>query len=269
MFDSIENFKPTDTYYIKVDMQAVYTYTTESGMEFYHPNNAGDTYQNKPFHGELVAAPKGSKIPIGATVYLNYLASESLFKIGDENYYVVKKDMLVAYDVEGERKAYESILISVIEEDNESKLTFDLSEDEHMDAVINGSQKAKKPTTCAEVIVADNEWLEKNYGFTVEPGDILEYEKSLDWGYIVNRTEHFYIKWANRIIRKNDEMVNRYNEIVPISKYIERNGLVLLNTERFTVVVDGEFKGKKILPEVRRIETKKYIKSDFIYGHLE
>ena len=81
MFDSIENFKPTDTYYIKVDMQAVYTYTTESGMEFYHPNNAGDTYQNKPFHGELVAAPKGSKIPIGATVYLNYLASESLFKI--------------------------------------------------------------------------------------------------------------------------------------------------------------------------------------------
>jgi hypothetical protein len=34
-------------------------------------------------------------------------------------------------------------------------------------------------------------------------------------------------------------------------------------------VVDGEFKGKKILPEIRRIETKKYIKSDFIYGHLE
>lgn len=269
MFDSIEQFKPTDTYYIKVDLQAVYTYTTESGMEFYHPDNAGDTYQNKPFHGELVAAPKGSKIPIGATVYVNYLASESLFKIGGDDYYVVKKDMLVAYDVEGERKAYESVLISVVEENDDSKLTFDLSEDELMDAVINGSQKAKKPTTCAEVIVADNEWLEKNYGFTVEPGDILEYESGLDWGYIVNRTEYFYIKWADRIIRKNDEMVNRYNEIIPIPKQIERNGIIMPNTERFTVVVDGEFKGKKILPETRRIETKKYIKSDFIYGHLE
>lgn len=269
MFDSIEKFKPTDTYYIKVDMQAVYTYTTESGMEFYHPDNAGDVYQNKPFHGELVAAPKGSKIPIGSTIYLNYLACESLVKIGGDDYYIVKKDMLVAYDVGGERKAYESILISVIEEDGDSKLTLDLSEDEFVDAIINGSQKEKKPTTCAEVIAADNEWLEKNYEFTVEPGDILEYEKGLDWGYIVNRTEYFYIKWADRIIRKNDEMVNRYNEIIPIAKQIERNGLILPNTERFTVVVDGEFKGKKILPETRRIETKKYIKSDFIYGHLE
>jgi len=251
-----------------VDLMGVYTYKTESGMEFYHPDNAGDNYQNKPFHGELIAAPQKSIIPIGATVYLNYLASDTLVRTEEGDYYVVKKDMIVAYEVEGVKCAFESVLIEV-EKKKESKLILDFSEDEEVDAVINGSQRATPPTTKAKVLAADVPWMENNYNFTLSEGDIIEYEGGLDWGYIVNRTEHHYIKWADRIIRKNGEMVNRYNEIVPIPKYINKNGFVTLNQERFTEVVEGEFKGKRVLPEMRKVETGKYIKSPFIYGHIE
>jgi len=270
MFDSIENFTPTDTYFVKVDMEAVHTYTTEGGMEFYHPHNAGDMYQNKPMHGELTNAPKNATIPIGSTVYLNYLASESFIKIGGDEYYIIKEGMIVAYDVDGERKAYKSVLLTPIKEDDDSNIIVDLSEDELMDAVMNGGdKKTNKYTTCGEVIDADNEWLEKEFDFTLSAGDIIEYESALDWEYIVNRTSYYYIQWANRIIRKGDEIINTYNEILPIPKYIEKNGLIIQNTGRFTPVVDGQFKGKKVLPETKNIDMGKYIKSEFIYGHLE
>lgn len=268
MLDSIKDFKPTDTYFVKVDMQSIHTYTTESGMEFYHPKAEGDMYQNKPMLGELVLAPEGCKIPIGSTVYMNYLASDTQAKIGQEDYYIIKDNLIVAYDVDGERKAYQSILISVFEEEKE-KIILDLSEDEFMDAIHNGSDKQAKPTSSAEVLDCDNEWLERVYGFTLNKGDIIEYEKNLDWSFIVNWKNYHYIQWADKIIHCNNKLINRYNEIIPIPKHIVRAGLLLPNLERFTMAVDGEFKGKKILPEMRRIELNKYIKSDFIYGHLD
>lgn len=268
MIKSLKDYKPTDTYYIKVDLMSVYTYTTESGMEFYHPDNAGDTYQNKPFHGELITAPKNSRIPVGATVYLNYLASDTLVRTEEGDYYVVKKDMIVAYEVDNVVYAFESVLINV-EKVKKEKLVFDTSVDELVDATMNGSQRKSPPTTKAEVIAADLEWMKSNYNFTLEPGDVIEYEAGLDWGYFVNRKEKYYIKWADRIIKKNNQLVNRYNEIVPIPKYKEVYGVVVTNDQRFTKVVDGEFSGKDVLPDTRKIETGKYLKSQFIYGHLE
>lgn len=270
MIDSIENYKPTDTYFIKVDLDAPKVQVTDSGIKLYYPDLEGNTYQNKPMDGELITAPKGSKIPLNSTVYMNYLASESLVKIGDDDYYVIKDDLIVAYDAGEGRKAYKSILVSPRVEEDDSKLILDTSEDELISAVINGSEGLRKsPITFGEVIDADKEWMQESYGFTLEEGDVIEYESALDWEYVVNRKTNYYIKWGDRIIRKDGEIVNDYNEIIPIPKQITKFGLVSPNTERFTPVVDGKFKGKKVLPDMKRVENGKYIKSPYLFGHLE
>ena len=103
----------------------------------------------------------------------------------------------------------------------------------------------------------------------VKVGDTIEYPKDLDWEFIVNRTVYFYIKWTHQIIRVNGELVNDYNEIVPQPANIEKFGLILPNTERFNECIEGKFEGKRILPDRKRIELSKYIKSQFIFGHLE
>lgn len=263
MIKNLKNFVPTNAYFVKVDMHSPKTFVTESGFEFYHPDNEGDIYQNKPFHGVLTNAPKGSTIPVGETVYMHYQSFDTATKIDGEWYYIIKDDAILGYGDINDIKAYKNIIVEPIkEEGKKSKVTLDLSADGLIDAVA-GKAIPKSFTSKAKVIAVSDE-----IDF-VSAGDIIEYPKDLDWEFIVNRTIYFYIKWTHQIIRVNGELVNDYNEIIPQPKHIEKFGLILPNEERFNECVEGFFKGKKILVDRKRIELDKYIKFQFIFGHLE
>ena len=263
MLKDLKNFLPTNAYFVKVDMEAPKTYTTENGFEFYHPDNEGDIYQNKPFHGVLCNAPKNCIIPIGETVYMHYQSFDTATKIDGEWYYIIKDDAILGYGDINSIQAYKNILVEPIKEEvDKSKISVDVSVDELVNAVA-ASNKPKAFTSKAVVLSVSPE-----IDF-VKVGDTIEYPKDLDWEFIVNRTVYFYIKWTHQIIRVNGELVNDYNEIVPQPANIEKFGLILPNTERFNECIEGKFEGKRILPDRKRIELSKYIKSQFIFGHLE
>jgi hypothetical protein len=262
-----EKYKSYRYFYLEVDFAANREMKTDGGLNLYMPDDEGDVYKSKPFHGKLVCAPQNSKIPLGESVYVMYQAIDTLARFDGKSYYIVTEDMIIGWGEPDNINAYKCVLIDV-EKKEDKKLDFDLSEDNLIDAVINGSQKKKEPTSRATVISADNDWLESERGFTLEKGDVIDYEGGLDWEFFVNRKVRYFIKWTDRIVKRNGEMVNRYNEVKPKEKYKTVNGIVLPNNEQTYETVDGEFKGKRIFIEEKRLELGKYIKSDYIHGHI-
>lgn len=268
MLESVENFTPMNAYFVRVDFDSTKTYTTEGGMTFYHPDNEGDSYQNKPFHGIIDALPATSKLKKGDTVYMNYQCSDTATKFKDTWYYIINDQDIVAKNLDGVHVAYKSVLVEPNKVEKEKIIT-EYSESLLYDAIIHGKKEDTLHTTSAVVIDCDNEWLELELGFKLNKGDIIEYQKNLDWGYFVNRTEKFYIKWPQYIIRVNGELVNNYIQIEPKEQYIVKNNLSIPNPERFHKCVDGKFAGKMVLVEDKNIQIKSFIKTDFVYGHLE
>tara|TARA_R110000803_G_scaffold44486_3_gene94132 strand:- start:261 stop:1046 length:786 start_codon:yes stop_codon:yes gene_type:complete len=259
--EDIRKYTPLRHYYVKVDMDAAEQIETKSGFKLFAPPEEGDTYQSKPFHGVLINAPKNSKIPMGEIVYLNYKAIDSLHTQGKENFYMVTEDLIIAYGDKDNIKAYKSVLVDPIDKKPES------------DFILLPDYLFKDlETTSGVVIDADNEWLKtekSRCNTTFKKGDVIQYAKNIDWEYMINRKKNYYIQFVWNIFSKNGKLVNDYNKLIPNEEWVERNGLKLPNTERYMKVEKGKFKGKRILPQVNRIEQDTYIKNEFIFGHLD
>lgn len=259
--EDISKFKPTNTYYIEVDIEENRWIMTPNGTKLYMPDEEGDIYQSKPFYGKLVAAPHFNTIPIGETVYVMYQAYDSLSKFNGKDYYIVTDDMIIGWGDEDNIQPYKCVLIDVEEKDSKSIVT-DVSEDMLMDAVMG--KRDKNHTTKATVIASDN----KNLDIQLKEGDEIEYEKDLDWEFFVNRKKRYFIRWVDRIIKRNGRMVNNYVEVRERPKHIEKDGILRPNPQKYFEAVKGKFRGKKIYIEERRLEMNSYVKTDFILGHL-
>lgn len=261
----IKNFKPTNTYYLKVDLSANEYMTTEAGMEMYMPEEEGDVYQSKPFWGVLAAAPKGSSIPVGEKVYVMYQAYDTLTRFDRDDYYIVTDDLIVGWGEPDNITPYKCVLVEV-EKVVEEKIITDVSEDSMVSGVM-GQAVRKTPTSKGKVIASDNGGITLDVDLSV--GDTIEYESSVDWEFKVNRQTRYFIRWCDRIIRCNGDMVNGYVEVTPKPKNIDRGGITLPNPQQYFEAVDGKFKGKKIFIEEKRLELGKYIKSDYVWGNID
>lgn len=256
-------WKPQRHYYIRVDFEAALKKKTKGGFEFIAPIDEGDEYQSRPFHGELIACPPNSRIPEGETVYVNFKAQEHLEKVDGEDVYIVTEDFIVGWGDIDNITPHKTIIIAPETE----KITSDY-------LILPDYLFENDPTTKATVISSDNEWFESVGRDTFQSGDVIEYEKNLDWEFIVNREKHYYIlwtkdtDWTKRIIKRNGELINGYNRVEEKDEWIDRNGIQIPNTDPFYKVLDGEFKGKTVYPEKKRIELNCFIKSEFIHGEL-
>jgi hypothetical protein len=251
----MKTYTPQRHYFIKVNQKDADTFVTENGMELMITPEEGDQYQSKPFHGELMFAPKNSRIPIGETVYMNYKAQEELHKVEGEDMYIIKDDLIVAWGED--MQAYKCVTLQPEYEKIESDVL--LLPDYLFEDQI---------TTSGKILSSDNEWFEQEGLPTFEKDDEITYSKNLDWEYIVNRKKYYYIQWVHYIFEKNGELINDYNELGDREEWIERNGIRIPNDDRFYDVQRGKFKDKRILPNVKRIELDKYIKNEEIFGHL-
>jgi hypothetical protein len=259
----VSRFIPTNTYYIEVDLSDNTWFKSSSGVKLYMPEDEGDIYQSKPFMGKLVAAPAKSTIPIGETVYVMYQAYDTLTRLNDKDFYVVTEDLIVGYGDIDNIQAYKCVLIDV-EEEEHKKLTFDVSDDDYMDA-ITGKPVKRTPTHKAKVLSVDDSSVE----FELKRGDSIEYVGGVDWEFFVNRTKKYFIRWTDRIIKRNGELVNGYVQIMHKPKYINRGGILITNDDPTYTVVDGKFSGKRVYLESKRIELSSYIKTDYILMYEE
>lgn len=261
----ITKFKPTHTYYLEVDLRGNDWMETKSGMDVFIPDEAGDVYQSKPFLGKLVAAPAKSTIPLGETVYVMYQAYDTLTKFGDKDYYIVTDDLIIGYGEPDNITPYKCVLVDVAPQEKKKRIITEVTDDIMMDAV-GGVKDKKIPPHKATVIASDNS--KHNLGAKFNAGDEIEYVGGVDWEFFVNRKVRYFIRWTDRIIKRNGRMINNYIEVEPKARHISRGGIVLSNPDPSFKVIKGKFRGKRVYIVGKRLELGAYVKTDFVLGHL-
>lgn len=230
-------------YLVEVDLKSVRK-ITEGKTTFLALDKEGDTYQNMPFDGILVASPQGSKIKIGEQVFMNHQAIDTLIKINDKPYYYIDESLIVAY---GENKqAFNCVILEPKTEKIESEYLTVIQDD--------------LPDTVKGIVLSsDIEGINK--------GDEIEYENNVDWEFLLNHKKHYYIKWTENIVKCNGELINNYVEVELMPQYKIRNGIRVPEVDNRRKVHSGEYKGELVyLDRSSTVVNNKYIKSSAICG---
>jgi hypothetical protein len=228
--------------WIRVDLDE--NRTVGDSVKLYNPVAEGSIYESLPYRGVLEVAPEGFKIPIGEVVYVNYQAIDDHAKIDGVDYYICEPDLIVAW---GKRqKAFNCLIVEPISDKIKSEWLI-IPDD------------PKNPVTMGKVLSSDIKGFKK--------GDMIEYEKNIDWECLIGLKKLYYIQLHEKIYKKNGKLCNDYNEITPREEFTIVNGIYRENPEKFYRVVDGKYKGKAIvLDNGNFIKTKRYVNSRHVAG---